>query len=244
MAVSASPLAPTAIVFARDVHYGTIVSMYTPTAFAEPDVAVLHQCVRAHPLGALVTLTPDGIEANHIPFLVSADPPPFGTLRGHVARANPVWRDSVRDARCLVIFQGPNSYVSPTWYPTKEETGKVVPTWNYVVVHARGRMRVIEDPAWIATHVAALTEAHEEGRTPRWHTTDAPADFIAAMTRAIVGIEIQIEELAGKWKVSQNRPAADRAGVIEGLEREGTASGDAISMTMRSVEQRKNEPAR
>ena len=164
----------------------------------------------------------------------------FGTLRAHVARGNPVWRDYVQDAQCLVIFQGPNSYVSPSWYPTKEETGKVVPTWNYVVVHARGHMRVIDDPTWIERHVATLTDTHEEGRTPRWHITDAPADFIAALTRAIVGIEIQIEQLVGKWKVSQNRPAVDRAGVIEGLEREQTASDDTVVITMRSLEKRKD----
>lgn len=216
--------------------------MYLPAAFAEPDVAVLHRCIREHPLGALVTLTRDGIDANHIPFLVNADPAPFGTLHGHVARANAVWRDYLHDVRSLVIFQGPNIYVSPSWYPTKEETGKVVPTWNYVVVHARGHLRVIEDPAWIARHVGALTDEHEKGRRPRWHTTDAPADYFTAMTRAIVGIEVVIDELVGKWKMSQNRPAADRAGVIEGLARDGTTSSEATSIVMRSIQQRKDDP--
>lgn len=218
--------------------------MYTPAAFAEPDVAVLHECIRTHPLGALVTLMGDSIEANHIPFLVSPDPSPFGTLRGHVARANPVWRDSVRDTPVLVIFHGPNSYISPSWYQTKEDTGKVVPTWNYVAVHARGYLKVIDDSAWIEAHVTALTDMHEEGRTPQWRTTDAPADFIAALTRAVVGIEIQIDQLVGKWKLSQNRPAADRTGVIEGLLREGTASGQAMALAMRAVQRRADGPTR
>jgi transcriptional regulator len=207
--------------------------MYLPTAFAETDVTVLHQCIRAHPLGALVTLTADGLEANHIPFLVDAEPAPFGTLRAHVARGNRVWRDSVPDVRALVIFQGANSYVSPSWYPSKEQTGKAVPTWNYVVVHARGYLKVIDDPAWIAAHVTALTDAHEAGRTPPWHVTDAPEDFFAALTRGIVGIEIQIEQLVGKSKLSQNRSAEDLAGVIAGLEREGTPSADAVVAEMR-----------
>lgn len=216
--------------------------MYLAPAFAETDVGVLHRCIRAHPLGALVTLTLDGIEGNHIPFLVYPEPAPFGTLRAHVARGNRVWRDSVQDVRCLVIFQGPNSYVSPSWYPTKEQTGKVVPTWNYVVVHAHGYLKVVDDPAWVAAHVAALTDAHEERRTPRWHVTDAPADFFAALTRGIVGIEIQIEQLVGKWKLSQNRSAEDRAGVVAGLEHEGTPTAVAVLAEMQTAVAKRDEP--
>jgi len=216
--------------------------MYLPSAFAETDVSVLHQCIRAHPLGALVTLTADGIEANHIPFLVYPEPSPFGTLRAHVARGNRVWRDSVQDVRCLVIFQGPNSYVSPSWYPSKEQTSKVVPTWNYVVVHAHGHLKAVDDPAWVAAHVAALTDAHEEGRTPRWHVTDAPPDFVAAQTRGIVGIEIQIDQLVGKRKLNQNRSAEDRAGVIAGLAREGTPSADAVLAEVQAAIAKSDKP--
>ncbi len=208
--------------------------MYLPSAFAETDVAVLHRCIQTHPLGALVTLAANGIDANHIPFLIDPEPSPLGTLRAHVARGNHVWREYVQDARCLVIFQGPSSYVSPSWYPSKEDAGKVVPTWNYVVLHARGHMRVVDDPSWIAAHVTALTDAHEERRASRWRTTDAPSDFFASLTRGIVGIEIQIEELVGKWKLGQNRSAEDRAGVIEGLQREGTPSADAVATEMRA----------
>jgi transcriptional regulator len=218
----------------------TICFVYLPATFAETDIAVLHQCIRAHPLGALVTPTADGIEANHIPFLVEPEPSPLGTLRAHVARGNHVWSDYL-DARCLVIFQGPNSYVSPSWYPGKEDSGKVVPTWNYVAVHARGYMKVVDDASWIAAHVAALTDMHERGRTPRWRVTDAPPDFFAAMTRGIVGIEIKIEQLVGKWKLSQNRSAEDRAAVIEGLERERTPSGDAMAMEMRAAFTRRHK---
>ena len=213
--------------------------MYCPAAFAESDVTVLHEFIRVHPLGALVTLTANGLDASHIPLLVSPEPAPYGTLRGHVARANPIWRDQLDAARCLVIFQGPNSYISPTWYPSKAESGKVVPTWNYVAVHAHGFVKVHDDPRWTTTHLAELTATQEAGRSPRWHITDAPADYVETMARGVVGIEIRIEQLVGKWKMSQNRSAADRAGVVDSLAREGTAASEATSEIMRSIENRK-----
>ena len=195
--------------------------MYQPAHFAETRPEVLHRLIREEPFGLLVTDGPGGLDANHIPFEVDPDPVPLGTLRGHVARANPVWRDAARDVEALVIFQGPGTYISPAWYPTKKETGKVVPTWNYVVVHAHGPLRVIDDRDWLRDFVEKLTNRHEAGRRDPWAVSDAPADFIDKQLGAIVGIEVPLTRLIGKWKVSQNRPAADREGAAEGLRREG-----------------------
>lgn len=198
--------------------------MYLPKHFEETRVDVFHGLVRAHPLGALVTLGAGGLEANHIPFEIDPDPAPFGTLRGHVARANPVWRELSRGGEALAIFQGPSTYVSPSWYPSKQEGGKVVPTWNYAVVHAYGPLRAVDDAAWLRAFVERLTNRHESGRTAPWHVTDAPADYVDKMVTAIVGIELPVTRFVGKWKVSQNRPARDRAGVVAGLQQDG---GDA-----------------
>jgi transcriptional regulator len=209
--------------------------MYLPKHFEETRVEVLHGLIRAYPLGTLVTLTASGLDANHIPFEVDPEPVPFGTLRGHVARANPLWREAAERPDALVIFQGPDTYVSPAWYPTKAETGKVVPTWNYAVVHAHGAIRAIDDPAWLRSFVATLTTRHEAERPDPWHVTDAPADYIDAMVRAIVGIEIPIARLVGKWKVSQNRVAQDRDGVVAGLRREGGEPRVAMADLVRRV---------
>jgi len=191
--------------------------MYLPQHFEETRVEVLHQLIHEHPLGALVTLTSSGLTANHIPFEVEPDPAPFGTLRGHIARANPLWRDFSRDVEALAIFQGPGTYVSPSWYPTKRETAKVVPTWNYAVVHAHGAIRFIDDRAWLRAFVEKLTNRHEAGRREPWKITDAPSDYIEKQLGAIIGLEITVARLVGKWKVSQNRPVQDRNGVVEGL---------------------------
>lgn len=207
--------------------------MYLPKHFEETRVGVLHALIHEHPLGALVTLTPRGLDANHIPFEVDPEPAPFGTLRGHVARANPVWREVSSDVEALVIFQGASTYVSPAWYPTKHETAKVVPTWNYAVVHAHGAPRFIDDRAWLRDFVTKLTDRHETPRPDPWAVTDAPADYIDQMLGAIVGLEIPLTRLVGKWKMSQNRPAQDREGVVEGLQREGGPSGAAIAEVVR-----------
>jgi transcriptional regulator len=206
--------------------------MYLPKHFEETRVPVLHDLIRAHPLATLVMLTPGGLDANHIPFEIDPDPAPFGTLRGHVARANPLWR-TVSDVEALAVFQGPDLYVSPSWYVTKQETGKVVPTWNYAVVHAHGPLRVIDDRAWLRAFVETLTNRHEAGRRDPWKVTDAPADYMDSMVTAIVGIEIPITKLIGKWKVSQNRPEQDRAGVVEGLRRDGGDSASAMARLVR-----------
>ena len=191
--------------------------MYLPSHFEENRLDILQQTLRSHPLGLLLTLGANGIEANAIPFLFDAERGPHGTLRGHVARANPVWREARADVPATVVFQGPQAYVSPAWYATKAETGKVVPTWNYVMVQARGPLTVIDDAAWLRRLVGELTARHEGPRAAPWKVDDAPPDYIDTMLRAIVGIEIPLESLQGKWKVSQNRPAADRAGVVQGL---------------------------
>ena len=187
--------------------------MYLPAHFAETRPHVLRDFVAAHPLGLLVTQNrAGGIDANSVPFFLDADDDASpGVLRAHVARANAVWKEARDDVDALVVFQGPEGYVSPAWYPSKAEHGKVVPTWNYLMVQGRGRLRAF---------VTRLTDHHEGGRAAPWAVTDAPADFIEATLGAIVGIEIPLSSLVGKWKVSQNRSAADRAGVVAGLVRE------------------------
>jgi transcriptional regulator len=201
--------------------------MYQPAHFKEERINVLHQLVRDCPLGSLVTMTEAGLTANHIPFEIDPSPAPFGTLRGHVARANPIWQDFVREQEVMVLFQGANTYISPSWYPSKREHGKVVPTWNYAVVHAHGPMKVIEDAAWLLDLVTRLTDHHEGKRTAPWKVGDAPADYLDTMIRSIVGIEIPLTRLVGKWKVSQNRGGADRDGVIAGLREIETDEAEA-----------------
>lgn len=207
--------------------------MYLPKHFEETRVEVLHELIRAQPLGALVVMTASGLDANHIPLEIDPDPAPFGTLRGHIARANPLWREAARDAEALVIFQGPGTYISPAWYATKQETGKVVPTWNYAVVHAHGPVRFIDDRAWLRGFVERLTNRHEAARPDPWQITDAPADYIDKQLGAIIGLEIPLTRLVGKWKVSQNRPAQDRDGAAAGLSREGGESAAAMARLVR-----------
>jgi transcriptional regulator len=207
--------------------------MYVPKQFEETRVEVLHELIRACPLGTLVTLTAAGLDANHIPFEVHPDPRPFGTLRAHVARANPVWRDMSPGTDALAIFHGADTYSSPAWSPSKRQTGQVVPTWNYVVVHAHGRPRFIDDRVWLRAFVEQLTDRHEAQRREPWKVTDAPADYIERQLGAIIGLEIPITRLVGKWKVSQNRPAEDRTGVVEGLRREGGDSAGTMADLVR-----------
>ena len=185
--------------------------MYVPDHFREDRPEVLHDAVRRIGFATLVT---QGLEANHLPMLLGD-----GVLRGHVARANPVWKAGACEA--LAIFLGPHAYVSPSWYPSKAETGKAVPTWNYIAVHARGRMRWMDDAEWLRAHVGQLSATHEAGRDVPWMISDAPAGYIDSMLRGIVGFELSIQMLEGKWKLSQNRDEADRAGTREGLRRDG-----------------------
>jgi len=209
--------------------------MYLPKSFEETRIEVLHDMIRTHPFGTLVTLNKDGLEANHIPFEIDNSPEPFGILRGHVARANSVWNDQYRDGQALAIFQGPQTYVSPSWYTTKMETGMVVPTWNYVVVHAYGELRAIEDRDWLRKLVDSLTITHEAGRSEPWEVSDAPSHYIDKQLRAIVGLELTITRLIGKWKISQNRPKHDRSSVIRALKEQGGESSLAMARLMENA---------
>jgi len=191
--------------------------MYIPKQFEETDVEVLHELIRIKPLATLVTLNAGGIEANHIPLILSAETKPYGTLSGHVARSNPLWQDHPADTDVLVIFHGAESYITPSWYASKAESGKVVPTWNYVSVQARGRLRVIHEPDWMLSQLQSLTAHNEAGFEHPWAVADAPHEFTRKLLDVIVGIEIEITELKGKWKVSQNRSDQDRASVVGGL---------------------------
>jgi transcriptional regulator len=189
--------------------------MYIPDHFREDRPEVLHEAMRRIGFATLVTHDSfGGLEANHLPMLFQD-----GMLRGHVARANPVWKSG--EAEALAIFLGPHAYVSPNWYPSKSETGKAVPTWNYITVHARGPIRWIEETDWLRGNVTALSDAHEAGRDQPWKISDAPASYIDSMLRGIVGFELQVQKLEGKWKLSQNRDAADRAGARDGLMDDG-----------------------
>jgi transcriptional regulator len=196
--------------------------MYQPTHFKEDRLDVQHALIRAHPLGLLISNDADGIIANPIPFLLDVEASQFGTLQCHVARANAQWR-SINDQNVLIVFQGVDTYVTPSWYQTKRETGKVVPTWNYAMVQARGTAKLIDDGAWLAQQIAALTNQHEGNRAAPWAVTDAPDSYIASQIRGIVGIEITITAIEGKWKVSQNRTEADRRGVADGVASDGAA---------------------
>jgi transcriptional regulator len=208
--------------------------MYLQNTFQPPDAETLVRFIRTHPFAALVTMTSAGLDGNHLPFVFDAESAPYGTLRGHVARANPIWREC-DGADALVIFQGPHRFISPSWYPTKQETGAVVPTWNYIVVHAHGRVRVVDDAGWLRRHVEELTDQQEAGREAPWKVSDAPEDYVQKLVGAIVGIEMPIARLTGKWKLSQNRSARDREGVVEGLLRDGSESARTMASLVRST---------
>ncbi len=189
--------------------------MYLPKHFEQSDRVTLTALMREHPLATLITTTPEGPSADLIPLEFIADEGEHGTLRGHVARANPLWQRAGTTA--LAVFTGPEAYISPGWYASKQEHGKVVPTWNYTMVQARGVLRAVDEAPWLHALVTRLTEHHEAAQTKPWQVSDAPHDFVQQMLRAIVGIEIPLTSLVGKWKVSQNRSAADRAGTAQGL---------------------------
>jgi transcriptional regulator len=202
--------------------------MYIPPQFEQPNIDVMHELIRKRPLATLVTLGSKGIDANHIPLHLSLTPEPYGVLRGHVARSNPIWSDLDSGIEVLAIFHGPDAYISPSWYTTKQEAGKVVPTWNYTVVHAYGSLRIIDDAAWVRTQLEALTNHNEAVFSEPWAVSDAPVDFTEKLIAAVVGIEMTITRLSGKWKVSQNQPPHNQNSVIQGLNASGQA--EAIAM--------------
>ncbi len=195
--------------------------VYLPPHFAETDPAVLQQLLADYPLGTLVTLSSEGLNANHLPFLFDPAMGPHGTLTGHVARNNVVWHDFVADHEALVIFQGPQAYISPNWYPTKQENHEVVPTHNYVVVHAYGPLVIHDDEKWLRAFLGRLTKTMEATQAMPWKMGDAPQDYLRGMIADVVGVSIPVSRLIGKWKTSQNRLPHDRVGAVNGLRAAG-----------------------
>lgn len=191
--------------------------MYIPRANMEDRIPVIHKLMEEQPFASLITMGTSGLFASHIPMVLEQDGTPLGRLKGHIARANPQWRELSPSIEALAIFSGPQHYITPSWYPEKQLSAKVVPTWNYVVVHAYGHLKVIEDSQWLMDHLESLVKIHEAGSPVPWEIGDAPADYIASQIKGIVGLEMVIERLEGKWKVSQNRSEQDRVGVAEGL---------------------------
>jgi transcriptional regulator len=214
--------------------------MYLPSHFAEERLDVLHDTIRAHPFATLITQGANGVTADHLPFLLHSLASKLGTLQAHLARANPAWQ-AVGDV--LVIFHGPQAYVSPSWYPTKREHGKVVPTWNYQVVHARGQLRLIDDPDWKRALIDRLTRQHESDFPEPWQVADAPPEYIERMLPAIVGIEIEITGLEGKFKLSQNQPEVNRAGVIAGLAGRDDRNSQELAAQMTQAQRQKASDA-
>jgi transcriptional regulator len=206
--------------------------MYIPSHFEENRLEVLHRLIADYPLGSLVTVGPNGLDANHVPFEFDAGKGSHGTLRAHVARANPVWQQVAERPDALVIFQGPTAYISPTWYPSKHETHRQVPTYNYMVVHAHGPIVVRDDEAFVRGLVARLTRKMEAGEPVPWKMGDAPAEYISQMLGAIVGIEIEVTKLTGKWKLSQNKASADRRGAVAALNERNSDEQRAVADAM------------
>jgi transcriptional regulator len=212
--------------------------MYNPSEFAEDRTEILHAFIRQHPFAAIVSCGAEGLEATHVPVVLHADIGPKGALRCHIARANRHWESLRTSPAVLVIVPGPEHYITPSWYPSKQEHGKVVPTWNYVAVHVRGQAKLFEDQQDLLNHLRTLTDQRERALGSHWSIDDAPDGFIQATSKAIVGIEVAIESIEGKWKVNQNRPEADRQGVVAGLE--GNGSAESIEMA-RIVEERRRK---
>ena len=202
--------------------------MYTPKANEETNIAVLHNFMRENPLCVLVTHSERGLLASHLPLVLEDDGSSYGVLKGHFARANPQWKEAAPLEDALAIFSGPHHYISASWYPGTMADGKEVPTWNYVAVYAYGRLRIIEDLAWLLDHLRALAERSEVIVELPWKLSDAPPEFIAKLTGGIVGFEIPITRLEGKWKVSQNRDEQDATAVMQGLESLGTPEATAM----------------
>ncbi len=203
--------------------------MYIPRANKEERVPVLHKLMEDQPFASLITMGSSGLFASHIPMVLEQNGA-LGQLRGHISRANTQWRDYTPSVEALAIFSGPQHYITPSWYPEKQESGKVVPTWNYVVVHAYGHLKVIEDGEWLMAHLQRLTSIHEAESAIPWKIGDAPADYIASQIKGIVGLEMDIARLEGKWKVSQNRSAEDRKGVVQGLSELNTTESLAMKL--------------
>jgi transcriptional regulator len=210
--------------------------MYIPQANKEDRLPILHKLMEDQPFTSLVTMGSSGLFASHIPMVLERNGAALGLLRGHLSRANPQWREFSPSVEALAIFSGPQHYITPNWYPEKQANGKVVPTWNYAVVHAYGHLKVIEDGEWLMAHLNTLTTIHEAGSPAPWKVSDAPADYIASLARGIVGLEMVIERIEGKWKVSQNRSEQDRSGVADGLAELNTTE----SLAMKALVERRD----
>lgn len=209
--------------------------MYIPRHNEERRVSAMHSLIVSRPLGTLVTLGASGLFASHIPMILEDDGSQFGVLKGHISRANTQWRDFVPTVDALAIFTGHQHYISPNWYPETKEHGKEVPTWNYVVVHAYGPLKVVEDEHWLLTNVEKLTNIHEAASPVPWKVSDAPQDFIKSQLKGIVGLELPIQRLEGKWKVSQNRTERERNGVVDGLAKLNTPDSLAMKALVEEV---------
>jgi transcriptional regulator len=209
--------------------------MYIPRHFEETRLETLQGLIKSHPFATLVTQGETELIVNHVPILLDTAAGEFGTLRCHVARANPLWQQFSASVPSVAIFQGPEAYISPSWYPSKREHGKAVPTWNYAVVHAFGMPRVIDDAAWLLAHVTEMSALQESKQRQPWKVSDSPPDFIASMVKAIVGIEIPVARLSGKWKLSQNRAEADKLAVIAELESRSDDNSRAMAAWIRQA---------
>jgi transcriptional regulator len=216
--------------------------LYLPAHFNETRTEVMQALMRTHPLCTLVTQCESGLVANHLPVQTLDEPAPLGCIRGHVARANPLWRDYRAETQALAIFQGPQIYISPSFYPSKAKTGQVVPTWNYAVVHASGTLRFIQDAGWLRDFVSGLTTTHEAPRALPWKIDDAPAPYIDQMLSLIVGFEFSIATLSGKWKVSQNRSQADRQGVMHNLQNAPDADSREMAAMVAALASERESP--
>lgn len=206
--------------------------MHVPKNFKQDETEALLKVIQDYPFATLVAVTEGGLNAHHLPFSIS-DAGDELILKGHIARVNPLWKNLTDGAEVLLVFHGPNCYISPSHYPTKQEHGKAVPTWNYVVVHVRGELTFMHDSSWNLDMLHRLTNQHEAGRTNPWSVSDAPQSYTASMLRGIVGLEIVVSELSGQWKLSQNQPEKNRAGVVAGLLQEGDRSAQAIAALIR-----------
>jgi len=212
--------------------------MYVPKPFVETRTDVLHAAIRGTGLATLVTLNGGGLVASHVPMILDdtvSEEAPLGRLFAHVARPNPQWRDPSAEVEALAIFLGPDAYISPNWYPSKAETERAVPTWNYTAVHAYGPLRIIDDEDGLRDVITRLTNRHEGGRPKPWRVEDAPEDYLRTLLRGIVGLEMRITRLEGAAKMSQNKSATDHAGVVQGLRAEGTQNAEAVAALMEAT---------
>lgn len=202
--------------------------MYQPDHYRVDDIAEMHALMRGRPLATLISSAELGLYATHLPTVLKPEGP-FGTIECHLARANPHWKDLAAGGEALMIFQGPDAYITPNWYPSKAEHGKTVPTWNYAAVHAYGRPAVMQDAAWLRRHVGELTDQQERSEAVPWKVSDAPERYVDVMLRGIVGFRFEIVRLEGKWKMSQNREMRDRAGTVQGLARRGAGEDAQVA---------------